>query len=34
MEGRGRQEDNKFGAGECPIGYAQKTSFGTDGEGL
>ena len=30
---RGRQEDNKFGAGKYPIGYAQKTSFGTDGKG-
>ena len=33
VEGTGGQEDNKFGAWECPVGYAQKTSFETNGEG-
>lgn len=33
VEGSGGQEEYKFGAWECLLGYAEKMSFGTDGEG-
>lgn len=32
VEETGGQDDYKFGAWECPMGYAEKMSFGTDGE--
>lgn len=33
VEGTGGQEKYKLGTWKCPVGYAEKTSFGTDGEG-
>lgn len=33
VEGTGGQEEYKLGFWKCPVPYAEKTSFGTEGEG-